>query len=68
MFNEEGHVLLTQEGFDPHVGHWYLPAGRVDPGETIVVRLGPFNTERQLKCLDGKQCSHSRMGLQTILK
>ena len=38
VFNGEGHVLLTQEGFHPHVGHWYLPAGRVDPGETIAVR------------------------------
>ena len=37
LIDEEGNVLLTQEGFDPCRGQWYLPAGRVDPNETLEV-------------------------------
>ena len=32
-------VLLIQEAASRMRGLWYLPAGLVDPGETIVVRL-----------------------------
>ncbi|MFE6975482.1 NUDIX domain-containing protein [Streptomyces sp. NPDC057682] len=30
----DGHVLLIQRGWDPYEGHWALPGGHVDPGET----------------------------------
>lgn len=40
-------VLLIQEA-DPRLkGSWYLPAGLVDPGETIAVRLNPFSADKQ---------------------
>ena len=39
LIDEEGKILLTQEGFMPCLGQWYLPAGRVDPNETLIVSL-----------------------------
>ena len=35
----EDKVLLIQEAASRMRGLWYLPAGLVDPGETIAVRL-----------------------------
>jgi 8-oxo-dGTP pyrophosphatase MutT (NUDIX family) len=32
----EGRFLLIQEGGGPHRGRWYLPAGGVQPGESLV--------------------------------
>jgi len=29
-----GYVLLIERGHDPYAGHWALPGGRVDAGET----------------------------------
>ncbi|MFK0290081.1 NUDIX domain-containing protein [Streptomyces sp. NPDC090442] len=29
-----GRVLLIERGWDPYEGHWALPGGHVDPGET----------------------------------
>ncbi len=37
LFNDRGDVLLSQEAFHPHRGHWYLPCGKVRPNETLVV-------------------------------
>lgn len=34
---EGDRVLLIQESFDQCRGQWYLPAGKVDTNETIVV-------------------------------
>lgn len=31
---DDGHVLLIERGWDPYAGHWALPGGHVDPGET----------------------------------
>jgi 8-oxo-dGTP diphosphatase len=31
---EDGHVLLIKRGWDPYEGHWALPGGHVDRGET----------------------------------
>lgn len=31
----EGRVLLARRGFDPGLGLWSLPGGRVEPGETV---------------------------------
>ena len=41
---QDGKVLLTQEAFHPCRGMWYLPAGKMEPNETIVV------SRNQLKC------------------
>ncbi|WP_369359587.1 NUDIX domain-containing protein [Streptomyces sp. cg2] len=30
----DGHVLLIERGWPPYQGHWALPGGHVDPGET----------------------------------
>ncbi|MFE7429056.1 NUDIX domain-containing protein [Streptomyces sp. NPDC057545] len=30
----DGSVLLIERGWDPYEGHWALPGGHVDPGET----------------------------------
>ena len=35
---EEDRVLLIQEAKPSCRGHWYLPAGRMEVNETIVVR------------------------------
>lgn len=35
LFNEEGDVLLMQEAKRSCAGQWYLPAGRMETGETI---------------------------------
>ncbi|XP_014285989.1 8-oxo-dGDP phosphatase NUDT18 [Halyomorpha halys] len=35
LFNNEGDVLLMQEAKRSCAGQWYLPAGRMEPGETI---------------------------------
>lgn len=32
-----GHVLLIERGWDPYEGHWALPGGHVDVGETSLV-------------------------------
>ncbi|XP_003747217.1 8-oxo-dGDP phosphatase NUDT18 [Galendromus occidentalis] len=36
VFNEKGEVLLMQEAKQSCAGTWYLPAGRVEPGEQII--------------------------------
>lgn len=30
----DNNVLLIERGWDPYKGHWALPGGHVDPGET----------------------------------
>jgi 8-oxo-dGTP diphosphatase len=30
-----GRLLLIRRGHDPHAGHWSLPGGRVEDGETL---------------------------------
>jgi 8-oxo-dGDP phosphatase len=37
LVNENGEVLMMQEAKSRCAGQWYLPAGRMEPGETIVV-------------------------------
>ncbi|CAG5122322.1 unnamed protein product [Candidula unifasciata] len=36
LFDEKGQVLLIQEAKKSCLGTWYLPAGRLEPGETII--------------------------------
>jgi len=37
IFNEKGEVLMMQEAKISCYGHWYLPAGRLEPDESIEV-------------------------------
>ena len=37
IFNENGEVLMMQEAKSSCAGQWYLPAGRIEPGEDIDV-------------------------------
>lgn len=37
LFNEDGEVLMMQEAKSSCAGQWYLPAGRMEPGEDIQV-------------------------------
>ncbi|XP_047500922.1 8-oxo-dGDP phosphatase NUDT18-like [Penaeus chinensis] len=36
LVNSEGQVLMMQEAKSSCAGQWYLPAGRMEPGESIV--------------------------------
>jgi len=36
IFNEKGEVLMMQEAKSSCAGQWYLPAGKMEPGEDIV--------------------------------
>lgn len=31
----EGSLLLIERGFEPHLGHWSLPGGVIDDGESV---------------------------------
>lgn len=37
VFNASGEVVLIQEAKKNCHGHWYYPAGRLEPNETLVV-------------------------------
>jgi len=37
LINDDGEVLMMQEAKSSCAGKWYLPAGRVEPGEDILV-------------------------------
>ena len=47
---QDDKVLLTQEAFHPCKGKWYLPAGRMEPNETIVVNWSEICA---LRCAEG---------------
>uniref|UniRef100_A0A8C4MLP3 8-oxo-dGDP phosphatase NUDT18 n=1 Tax=Equus asinus asinus TaxID=83772 RepID=A0A8C4MLP3_EQUAS len=51
FLNEQDEVLLIQEAKKECRGSWYLPAGRMEPGETIVEAL-----QREVKEEAGLQC------------
>lgn len=39
LFNNDNEVLMMQEAKSSCAGQWYLPAGRIEPGENIEVGL-----------------------------
>ncbi|XP_042657481.1 8-oxo-dGDP phosphatase NUDT18 [Tyto alba] len=51
LFNEEDRVLLVQEAKPECRGRWYLPAGRMEPGEGIVAAV-----RREVKEETGLEC------------
>ncbi|XP_033926436.1 8-oxo-dGDP phosphatase NUDT18 [Melopsittacus undulatus] len=51
LFNEEDRVLLVQEAKPECHGKWYLPAGRMEPGESIVAAM-----RREVKEESGLEC------------
>ncbi|NXK89004.1 NUD18 phosphatase, partial [Formicarius rufipectus] len=51
LFNDEGAVLLVQEAKPECRGRWYLPAGRMEPGEGVVEAL-----RREVKEESGLEC------------
>ncbi|NXX63271.1 NUD18 phosphatase, partial [Scopus umbretta] len=51
LFNEEDRVLLVQEAKPECRGRWYLPAGRMEPGESIVAAM-----RREVKEETGLEC------------
>ncbi|XP_075300954.1 LOW QUALITY PROTEIN: 8-oxo-dGDP phosphatase NUDT18 [Opisthocomus hoazin] len=51
LFNEEDRVLLVQEAKAECRGRWYLPAGRMEPGEGIVAAM-----RREVKEETGLEC------------
>lgn len=51
LFNQEDAVLLVQEAKPECRGRWYLPAGRMEPGEGIVAAL-----QREVKEESGLEC------------
>ncbi len=38
LVNDDGEFLMMQEAKSSCAGQWYLPAGRIEPGENILVR------------------------------
>lgn len=51
FLNEQDEVLMIQEAKKECYGSWYLPAGRMEPGETIVEAL-----QREVKEEAGLHC------------
>lgn len=51
FLNEQDEVLMVQEAKKECYGSWYLPAGRMEPGETIVEAL-----QREVKEEAGLHC------------
>ncbi|KAF1433975.1 8-oxo-dGDP phosphatase NUDT18, partial [Spheniscus magellanicus] len=51
LFNEEDGVLLVQEAKPECRGKWYLPAGRMEPGESVVAAM-----RREVKEETGLEC------------
>uniref|UniRef100_A0A8B9R3L8 Nudix hydrolase 18 n=1 Tax=Anas platyrhynchos TaxID=8839 RepID=A0A8B9R3L8_ANAPL len=51
LFNDEDGVLLVQEAKAECRGTWYLPAGRMEPGESVVAAL-----RREVKEETGLEC------------
>ncbi|KAM6235054.1 8-oxo-dGDP phosphatase NUDT18 [Porphyrio hochstetteri] len=51
LFDEEDRVLLVQEAKPECRGRWYLPAGRMEPGENIVAAM-----RREVKEETGLEC------------
>ncbi|NWH75811.1 NUD18 phosphatase, partial [Piaya cayana] len=51
LFDEEERVLLVQEAKPECRGRWYLPAGRMEPGEGIVAAM-----RREVKEESGLEC------------
>ena len=45
LFDDDDRVVLVQEAKSSCKGSWYLPAGRVEKGENLLVCFNPFNTE-----------------------
>ena len=39
IINEKNEILMMQEAKSTCAGQWYLPAGRVEPNESITVRI-----------------------------
>jgi len=37
IINEKNEILMMQEAKSSCAGQWYLPAGRVEPNESIMV-------------------------------
>ena len=46
---QDGKVLLIQEAKESCRGKWYLPAGRMEPNETIVVWVVVSYKSRNIK-------------------
>uniref|UniRef100_A0A8C3Y1V5 Nudix hydrolase 18 n=1 Tax=Catharus ustulatus TaxID=91951 RepID=A0A8C3Y1V5_CATUS len=51
LFNQEDAVLLVQEAKPECRGRWYLPAGRMEPGEGIAAAL-----RREVREESGLEC------------
>ncbi|XP_059152369.1 8-oxo-dGDP phosphatase NUDT18-like [Physella acuta] len=51
LFDDNGDVLLIQEAKVSCRGTWYLPAGRLEPGETLI-----DGTKREVKEEAGLEC------------
>ncbi|XP_019370030.1 PREDICTED: 8-oxo-dGDP phosphatase NUDT18 [Gavialis gangeticus] len=51
LFNDQGEVLMMQEAKAECHGMWYLPAGRMEPNETIVEAM-----RREVKEETGLEC------------
>ncbi|KAK7486592.1 hypothetical protein BaRGS_00022117 [Batillaria attramentaria] len=51
LFNDAGHVLMVQEAKPSCRGKWYLPAGRLEPGENFV-----DGAQREVKEEAGLEC------------
>lgn len=52
VFNDQGEILMMQEAKASCRGMWYLPAGRMEPNETILVNTCIIITQLSLvsKC------------------
>lgn len=54
LFNESNQVLMVQEAKKSCSGSWYLPAGRLEPNESLVVSASVCSGSnmQQFVCFD----------------
>lgn len=70
LVNDDDEVLMMQEAKSSCAGQWYLPAGRVEPGEDlhvshniIIILVGAYYNYKIEKCA---YCTYRRRSRESV--